>query len=370
MITAERMVDAVRALVQCESPTQDLEACTRVCDVATAQMADLLPGAGRVETYAGRPVVRWGAKHPEVLLLGHLDTVWPMGTLQRLPWGVDGDHMRGPGVFDMKTGVVQGWGALADIAAQRPDLLARVGMLLTTDEETGSQTSRALIAEVSAHARAVLVLEAALGRALKIARKGTSWYVLSFRGRAAHAGLDPDRGINAAVEAAQFILASRTWADADRGTTVTPTLMSAGTTSNTVPAEASVTLDVRAWTAEEQQRIDGRVRSWALEHPEAEWTIDGGIDRPAMEERMSAALFAHAVAAAARLGQPPIEGAAVGGASDGNLTAAAGIPTLDGLGAVGDGAHADHEYASIHGMVERSALLAALIVEIVEDADA
>lgn len=370
MIAAERMVEAVGALVQCESPTQDLDACARVCQVAATQMAALLPSPGVVQTHAGRPVVRWGAERPEVLLLGHLDTVWQIGTLQRLPWRVDGDHMHGPGVFDMKAGVVQGWCALAGIAAQRPGLLTRVGMLLTTDEETGSQTSRSLIAEASSHARAVLVLEPAVGRALKIARKGTSWYVLTFRGRAAHAGLDPERGINAAIEAAQFILASRTWADADRGTTVTPTLMSAGTTSNTVPAEASVTLDVRAWTSEEQQRIDSCVRTWALEHPEADWTIDGGIDRPAMEERMSAPLFAHAVSAAARLGEPPIEGAAVGGASDGNLTAAAGIPTLDGLGAVGDGAHADHEYASIHGMVERSALLAALIVEIVESADA
>ena len=164
-------------------------------------------------------------------------------------------------------------------------------------------------------------------------------------------------------------MASRAWADPAVGTTVTPTLMSAGTTSNTVPAEASVTIDVRAWTAAEQQRVDAHVRGWALDHPEATWTIGGGIDRPALEESMSTALFARAVDAARRLGIAHLEGAAVGGASDGNLTAAAGVPTLDGLGAVGDGAHADHEFASIAGMVKRSALVSALLADLLGDSD-
>lgn len=369
MITAERMVDAVGALVQCESPTQDLAACARVCDLAVSAMGDFLPTPASLGAREGRPYVRWGADHPEVLLLGHLDTVWPLGTLDRLPWRVEGDRMLGPGVFDMKAGVVQGWAALASLAVRHPDRAARTGMLLTTDEETGSATSRPVIAEAIRDARAVLVLEPALGSALKIARKGTSWYVLTFHGRAAHAGLDPDRGINAAVEAALFTVASRAWADPAVGTTVTPTLMSAGTTSNTVPAEASVTIDVRAWTAAEQQRVDSHVRGWALDHSEATWTIDGGIDRPALEESMSTALFARAVDAARRLGIAHLEGAAVGGASDGNLTAAAGVPTLDGLGAVGDGAHADHEFASIAGMVKRSALVSALLADLLGDSD-
>lgn len=370
VITAERMVDAVGALVQCESPTHDLAACKRVCDVAADLMDQWLPSPATLESSAGRPVVRWGSLHPEVLLLGHLDTVWPIGTLQRLPWRVDGDRLRGPGVFDMKSGVVQGWAALAQVAQTHPHLLPRIGMLLTTDEETGSQTSRPAIAEASSRARAVLVLEPALGPAVKIARKGTSWYELSFRGRAAHAGLDPERGVNAVVEAALLTVACRGWAAPTEGTTVTPTLLSAGTTANTVPAEASLTLDVRAWTEAEQERIDALVRGWALEHPEAEWTIAGGIDRPALEERMSAELFERASNVARSLGQVPLEGARVGGASDGNLTAAAGIPTLDGLGAIGDGAHADHEYASIIGMVERSALLAALIIDVLGGSDA
>lgn len=370
MIPAQRMVDAVGALVRCESPTADLMACTRVCELAVTLMDAWLPTPARLGTHEGRPFVRWGSDHPDVLLLGHLDTVWPIGTLERLPWRVEGDQMRGPGVFDMKAGVVQGWAALAEVAHSDPERVPTLGMLLTTDEETGSATSRPLIAEASARARAVLVLEPARGSAVKIARKGTSWYVLTFRGRAAHAGLDPEQGVNAAIEAALFTLACRAWADPVQGTTVTPTLLSAGTTANTVPAEASITVDVRAWSADEQRRVDALVRGWELEHPEAEWTINGGIDRPALEESRSADLFARATAVAARAGQAPLEGARVGGASDGNLTAAAGIPTLDGLGAIGDGAHADHEYASIRGMVERAELIAGLLRDIQGGADA
>jgi glutamate carboxypeptidase len=193
--------------------------------------------------------------------------------------------------------------------------------------------------------------------------------VLSFRGRAAHAGLDPERGVNAAVEAALLTIACRGWAHPAAGTTVTPTVLTAGTTINTVPAEARLTIDVRAWTSAEQQRVDRLVREWTLEHPEAECGIAGGIDRPALEESMSADLFARAVRAAEALGFPPLEGAAVGGASDGNLTAAAGVPTLDGLGAIGDGAHADHEHASITGMTQRAAVLSALISDILESSD-
>lgn len=362
MNSAERMVDSVAALVQCESPTEDLAACERVCGVAVEQMGQWLSEPAHVGVHGGRPYVRWGAEHPEVLLLGHLDTVWPMGTLARLPWRVEGDTMRGPGVFDMKAGAVQGWAALASLEAHR----ARVGMLLTTDEETGSATSRPLIDDAIRDARAVLVLEPALGSSVKIARKGTSWYVLTFHGRAAHAGLDPERGVNAAVEAALLTIACRGWADPELGTTVTPTVLAAGTTSNTVPAEASLTIDVRAWTSAEQQRVDRLVRGWTLEHPEAAWSIAGGIDRPALEESMSADLFARALRVAEALGLPTLGGAAVGGASDGNLTAAAGVPTLDGLGAIGDGAHADHEYASIIGMTQRTALIAALISDVLE----
>ena len=357
------MVETTRELVNVESPTEDLAACTRVVERAEELSRDWLLDPGRIEHHEGRPVWRWGPPSPRILLLGHIDTVWPMETLERIPFTVDGDRMTGPGVFDMKAGVVQGWAALAMTAA-RAD--GPVGMLLTTDEETGSLASRGLIAEAIGNCEAVFVLEPSADGALKTRRKGTSWYHLTFTGRAAHAGLDPERGINASVEAAHFITEAVTWADPEAGTSVTPTVLSAGTTANTVPAEATLTVDVRAWTRAEQERVDDRVRSWPLKHPEASWNIGGGIDRAALESEISADLFARAQQVAVTLGLEPLAECAVGGASDGNLTAAAGIATLDGLGAVGDGAHADHEWASVSGMEERARLLAGLLQTLVD----
>jgi glutamate carboxypeptidase len=213
----------------------------------------------------------------------------------------------------------------------------------------------------SASADAVLVLEPSVDGALKTARKGTSWYAIELEGRAAHAGLDPERGINALLASAELALASTHWADGDAGTTVTPTILRAGTTSNTVPARAHLMLDVRAWTAEEQVRVDRLVRGWQPDGQPVSVQIGGGIDRPAMEESTSADLFILAQGAAARIGLETLHGRSVGGASDGNLTAAAGLPTLDGLGAVGDGAHADHEWVSVAGMADRAALVAAIL---------
>lgn len=350
-----RMCESVAELVRCESPTQDLAACRSMVEIAAAIVSNWLGSAARIEEHEGRPVLRWGPAHPRYLLLGHLDTVWPLGTLDRIPWAVDGDRMTGPGVFDMKAGVVQALAALSMTSARD------CGLLLTTDEETGSHASRTVIADAIVQARAVLVFEPSADGALKTERKGTSWYQVAFTGRAAHAGLDPHLGINATVEAAALILATTEWGDAELGTTVTPTLLRAGTTANTVPAEAHLTLDVRAWSEPEQQRVDAQMRGWSLRHPEASIDIAGGIDRPAMEATASKALFDAAAQCAVDLGLPALASCSVGGASDGNLTAAAGVPTLDGLGAVGDGAHAEHEWASVSAMPERAALVAALL---------
>jgi glutamate carboxypeptidase len=357
------LVETTRMLVEVESPTADLLACGR-CAETTAELAgEWLGSPARVEPHDGRPVVRWGVDAPRVLLLGHVDTVWPLGTLSRLPWAVDGDRMTGPGVFDMKAGIAQGLGALAALGVGPED---GVGLLLTTDEETGSWASRRVIAESVAAAEAVLVLEPSVDGALKTTRKGTSWYTLTVLGRAAHAGLDPENGVNALVLAAGLIHDLVGTADPAVGTTVTPTTASAGTTSNTVPSEAQVTLDVRAWTAAEQERVDAAVRGWRPPDPRARYDVAGGIDRPAMEDVASRALFERAVAGAGRLGLPAPEGRAVGGASDGNLTAAAGVPTLDGLGPVGEGAHADHEWASVAAMPLRAALVAALVRDLID----
>ena len=357
------MVDSVEALVTVESPTEDVESCEEVVQAAIGVVAGWLPSPARAERHGDRPVWRWGPRRPSVLLLGHLDTVWPRGTLLRLPFSSDGDRLRGPGVFDMKAGVVQAWAALA-LAGVSED--SGVGMLLTTDEETGSHASRTVIADAITDARAVLVLEPSADGALKTSRKGTSWYTVGFAGRAAHAGLDPERGVNALSAAAEFVTACSGWGDPALGTTVTPTTLTAGTTANTVPAQASLTVDVRAWSFTEQSRVDALVQGWRPTTTQAALTIQGGIDRPAMESVQSKALFAMAQEAAGHLRLPPLEGRAVGGASDGNLTAAAGVATLDGLGAVGDGAHADHEWASVPALAERAALVSALITALVQ----
>ena len=358
------LVETTRVLVTAESPTDDVDACRR-CAARTAELiGDWLGSPGRVVEHAGRPVLRWGPDQPSLLVLGHLDTVWPTGTLDRLPWGVAGDRMTGPGVFDMKAGVAQALGALSALRL-RPD--DGVGLLLTTDEETGSSASRALIADATGSARAVLVPEPSVDGALKTARKGTSWYSVVLRGRAAHAGLDPERGVNALTAAAHLVLHLAALDDPSAGTTVTPTTAIAGTTANTVPARAEVGVDVRAWTAAQQHRVDADVRAWRPPDGRVAVEVLGGIDRPALEAAAAQPLFDRAVALAAALGLPALEGRAVGGASDGNLTAAAGVPTLDGLGAVGDGAHADHEWASVAALPERAALLAALIDDLLAD---
>lgn len=364
MDTTAAMVESVRALVEIESPTEDLASCERVVNKAQELSQHWLADPGRIEDHGGRPVWRWGPAEPELLLLGHLDTVWPLGTLERIPFAVHEDRMTGPGVFDMKAGVVQGWAALAR-ATLRTD--GPVGMVLTTDEETGSQASRELIAEVIRRCRAAFVLEPSADGALKTRRKGTSWYSLTFHGRAAHAGLEPELGINASVEAAHFITAAIGWANSAMGTSVTPTVLTAGTTTNTVPAEARLALDVRAWSRMEQERVDAAIRGWSTNHPEARVDIGGGIDRGALESSSSAELFTQAAVVAQTLGLSELHECAVGGASDGNITAAAGVPTLDGLGAVGDGAHAEHEWASVSGMDERSRLLAGLLQSLISD---
>jgi glutamate carboxypeptidase len=216
---------------------------------------------------------------------------------------------------------------------------------------------------VAAQAAAVLVLEASVDGRLKVARKGVGNYRLQVTGRAAHAGLEPEKGINALVAVAHLVLALEDLADARLGTTVTPTLAQAGSAQNTVPATASVSVDVRAATVEEQERVDRALRGLAPPMA-ARVEVHGGINRPPLEEQAAIELFELAQKAAGRCGLPPLGSARVGGGSDGNFTAALGIRTLDGLGAVGGGAHAEGEYVLVDTLPERAALLAALIVEL------
>jgi len=347
------MLSSLKELVECESPTSDLAAADAITNLAQKLSASWLPGNSRVEIHEGRPVWKWGPDQPEILLLGHLDTVWPIGTLANIPFAVSGDRITGPGVFDMKAGIIQGWAAIK--AAGFTDQ-SKVGMLLTTDEETGSHASRALISHSIAHAKAVIVLEPSQNGAIKTRRKGTSNYLMKFHGIASHAGLDPERGVNALIAAAEFISFTTTLGSIEHGTTATPTVAQAGTTTNTVPDLAEVAVDVRAWNRQEQERVDRLIREFTSSLP-IRIEIVGGIDRPAMESAMSADLFRLFSQANNELGLPQLSECAVGGASDGNLTAAAGVPTIDGVGAVGDGAHADFEWASTSGMLDRAGLL-------------
>lgn len=240
-----------------------------------------------------------------------------------------------------------------------------VSILVTGDEEIGSATSREVIREVASGADAVLVLEgAAEGGALKTARKGMADYRIDVRGRAAHAGLEPERGVNAVIEAAHQIVRVAGLADGDAGTTVVPTVVSGGRTTNTVPASATIRVDVRAWTAQEQSRVDAALRALVPVLDGAVLDVSGGPDRPPLEVALSAELYVRARAAAERVGIEVPDQARVGGVSDGNLTADLGVRTLDGLGAVGGGAHADDEHVLVDEIPRRVALLTALIEDL------
>jgi glutamate carboxypeptidase len=358
----QAMIEQLRRLVEVESPSAEVEATSRCADVVAALGAELTGRRpDRIEV-DGRPHLLWpavGSSGRQVVLIGHFDTVWPLGTIDRWPFTVAGGRATGPGAFDMKAGIVQMLHALASL----PDS-GSVACLLTSDEEIGSQTSRALIEETAAGARAALILEPSLDGALKVARKGTSMYTVHITGRAAHAGLEPERGINATIEMAHQVLSIAHLGLPEIGTTVTPTVARAGTTLNTVPADAHLDVDVRASTRDEQARVDTAIRALRGKVPGTVIAIDGGPNRPPFDRSASAALYDRAQKIAAGLGIVPPPEIEVGGGSDGNFTAGLGVPTLDGLGAVGAGAHAEGEYVEVDGMPERAALLAALITDL------
>jgi glutamate carboxypeptidase len=352
------MIDQLAALVGVESPSSDLDRLAD-CAAVVSEIGEKVMGAPPDrEVVDGRIHLVWRfGTEVKVALIGHYDTVWPAGTLERWPFAVDDQgRATGPGAFDMKAGIVQLFHAVACLPS--PD---GVTVVLTADEELGSQTSRRLIESVAGGARAALVLEPSARGALKTARKGTSMYEVHAIGRSAHAGLEPEKGINATIELAHQVLTVAAMGRPEIGTTVTPTVASAGTTTNTVPAESVLHIDVRATEPDEQIRVDRAVRALAPSVPGAQLRIEGGINRPPLPASSSAGLYALAADVAGALGGRRPDGVAVGGASDGNFTAGIGVPTLDGLGADGDGAHAEGEYVVVSAMPERAALVAGLI---------
>ncbi len=355
-ISVDALLRTLEALVRTESPSSDIGQAHRICGL-TAELGQELLGTGPETLMVdGRPHLRWSFGHPRVMLLGHLDTVWPVGSLIRHPWKVSDGRVTGPGCFDMKAGVAQMLHALASLPS-----LDGVCILLTTDEETGAPTSRNLIESTASGVDAVLVLEPSDEGRLKTGRKGAGTYVLRVEGRAAHAGLEPWMGVSAGIELAHQVLAVSSLGSDDRMTTVTPTVMSAGTASNVVPSTASVSIDVRAADRIEQVRVDRALRALPNVVQGSRLVLEGEPTHPPMAEETSRGLFRLAQDCARHLDLEPLDGAFVGGVSDGNFTAALGVPTLDGLGAVGSGAHAPTEHVVVEEMPRRAALLAALV---------
>lgn len=315
------------------------------------------------EKFGNHIRVKFPGKSAErILLLGHTDTVWPAGEIAKRPFKVEGGRATGPGVFDMKAGIVLMWMALDALQKARGGLSKSVIVLLASDEEAGSTSSRSLIESEASQCQAVFVLEPSLpGGILKTARKGVGRFTVKAIGKAAHAGIDPEKGVNAIEEISRQILKIQKMTDLARGTTVTVGVVQGGTRSNVVPAEAAAEIDVRITSIEEAERISKTIKGLSSELPGARLEIRGSINRPPMERTADTArLFELARRIAAQIGIE-LEEASTGGASDGNFTSALGIPTLDGLGAVGDGAHAIHEWVDVESLPQRATLVAGLI---------
>jgi len=352
------MLQDLESLVRCESPSEDLSACKKVVQLANEIATRELGTAAEILEVYGRPVFWWGDKNPKVVLLCHLDTVWPIGSFNPI-WQIDGDVLRGPGTFDMKVGFIQALYALKDIQGS-------VALIATTDEEIGSHSSKELIMQVSKTADAVLVLEASLDGKVKTGRKGTAMYVVKAVGLASHAGLEPEKGINATVEIAAQILKLKELENSEFGTTVVPTMLKGGTTANTVPAEATLEIDARSFSQSDLERVDRAIQSLTAITPGAQIEITGGLNRPVLEPASCKELYEIAEKVAKSIGMAPLGSAEVGGASDGNFAAAAGARVLDGLGAIGGGAHAVNEWASIKAIEERKNFLNAFIKELLK----
>jgi glutamate carboxypeptidase len=364
----DEMVATTRQLVEIESPSDNKEA----VDQLAALLAGRFEGLGghakfhRAQKFGDHLQADFAGEHGRkpVLLLGHYDTVYPLGTLANMPCRAAQGRLWGPGVLDMKSGIALMLHAIEALRAWHGDVLPRpVTVLLVSDEEVGSDSSRDITASLAKKSGAVLVLEPAYGLqgAVKTARKGVGEYKIKVTGRAAHSGLDFEKGESAIVELAKQITEISKLIDLKRGLTLNVGLVQGGTRVNVVPAEAMATLDVRIARMKDAAGIDRKLHSLKPFNRKCKLEITGGINRPPMERNAGvAALYKKATEIAKQFGLK-LEEAAVGGGSDGNFTAGLGIPTLDGLGGVGEGAHAAHESIVISELPRRTTLLAELI---------
>ena len=357
------------ALVEAESPSGDREGSGDVVSLL-AHAASSIPSVNSVERFSSEDfgehlAVRAFAKSDSsrsVMVLGHTDTVHPRGTIKERPWRTAGNRIYGPGIFDMKVNCAVALEALRACEAVGLETRSAVTILLTCDEETGSPSGRPLVEAEANKSRAVLVLEPpASGGRVKTARKGTGMFIVEVKGRAAHAGLDPEKGVSAVLELARQTVRLHELNDPESGTTVTVNVIQGGTHSNVIPADARAEVDMRFSSGDVGAKTERRILTIAPFDPGAAITVTGGINRPPLERSQQVkALYAHARALASLLDFDLGE-ASVGGASDGNFVAALGVPVLDGLGVQGDGAHATHEHILCDDIPTRGALLAGLI---------
>ena len=363
----EWLLETIEALVALESPTTDKAAVDRCGAVLVTRLEAI---GGRVtrlprEARGDHLLAEFGCGASQVLMLGHFDTVWPVGQLDRMPPVRSGGRLHGPGVFDMKAGIAIAMLATRALLETGTQPAHRLVMLWTTDEEVGSETSRAAIEDEARRSRAVLVLEPSLpGGAVKTSRKGCGQYEVVVRGIAAHAGIDPSKGASAIRELANQISQLYRLPEQESGLSLNVGTISGGSRANVIAEEARAVVDVRASTAVEASAFDGVIRRQSPADPRTRIEISGGFDRPPLERtELVQRLYNQAREVARELGHDLAEGG-TGGGSDGNFTAALGVPTLDGLGAVGEGAHALHEHVDIDSLPDRAALVAGLITRI------
>jgi glutamate carboxypeptidase len=359
-----RLLGRLQELVEVESPSHDKAAVDRA-GALVAGWAETMGGTvkrHKQKAFGDVLELRFGparSRKGRVLLLGHLDTVWPVGTLAKMPWREADGKLWGPGVLDMKAGVVMALEAIAaakELDAQRP-----VTLLLVSEEEIGSPISRAITEKVAAGCSSVFVVEPAQGLAYKTARKGVGHYKLHVQGVAAHAGVDFESGHSAVLEMARLIQKVAGFTELSKGLTVNPGVVRGGTQSNVVAAECVAEIDVRIAKASDAAKVERMFRELKVTDKACSLIVSGGINRPPMERKAGTVkLFKQARGLAAGMGWV-LEEASTGGGSDGNFTAAIGVPTLDGMGAVGAGAHAAHEHVAAKHLVERTALMAAMV---------
>ncbi len=360
------LVALLRELVARESPTTEKEAVDRLGEFVADRLRELGADVERIpqESVGDHWIATWGDREAstQILTLCHLDTVWPLGTLARMPIREADGRLYGPGAFDMKGGIAILLGALRGLLAMNIRPPHRIRMLFTSDEETGSETSRPLIEGEARRSHLVLCLEPGLpDGSLKTFRKGVADFTVIAHGRSAHAGVDPQRGVNAIEELAYQIMRLRGLADPRRGTTVAVGVIRGGIRPNVVPDYAEMVVDVRVATRAEMDRIERAFRNLRPVLDGARLEVRGGFNRPPMErDARMVATFERARAIAAELGLALTEGG-TGGGSDANFTAALGVPTLDGLGAIGNGAHALDEHVRVDSLPQRAALVAALL---------